>query len=184
MDLKVYGARGELTKAILNNNGYDVLGVGDLGLLARGVLGVSDEFEKVHEVSFIPHHSKFDLYNEKISEDDGFNLIDMRTYDYAYVLNEIAKSKLVISESLHGLIFADSLRVPNVWFKRKDLHVGGAFKFKDYFSTVGRSSHKNVDKLSDVARCNIFDDWYSVDQGVKDTQEWLDRFVEENGTDE
>ena len=47
-----------------------------------------------------------------------------------------------MSQSLHGLIFADSLLIPNVWLDFGSIHIGGQFKFYDYFSTVGRPCYK------------------------------------------
>lgn len=52
------------------------------------------------------------------------------------LLREIAASEAVLSTSLHGLIFADALQVPNRWVELPGL-VGGRFKFADYYSVFG-----------------------------------------------
>jgi hypothetical protein len=43
----------------------------------------------------------------------------------------------VISSSLHGLIVADSLGIPNVWLRLSPDVLGGDYKFKDYYSVFG-----------------------------------------------
>ena len=48
---------------------------------------------------------------------------------------------LVLSSALHGIIFADALRVPSVWLHSP--HASGGltsqppFKYRDYFESVG-----------------------------------------------
>lgn len=41
--------------------------------------------------------------------------------------------KYIISSSLHGLICADSICIPNRWIKLSEL-LGSDFKFHDYYS--------------------------------------------------
>lgn len=52
------------------------------------------------------------------------------------VIEEIASCDVVFSQSLHGLIVADALGIPNVWVAPADSMTGGRFKFDDYFSTL------------------------------------------------
>jgi hypothetical protein len=43
----------------------------------------------------------------------------------------------VLSSSLHGLIAADALGVPNAWIGLSDALRGGDFKFRDYYGVFG-----------------------------------------------
>jgi len=71
-----------------------------------------DPAEKRFEVSFVPHHgSLFHGDWEEICKRTGINLIDPRS-DSRQVIDLINKSRLVLAESMHGAIVADSLRVP------------------------------------------------------------------------
>ena len=54
------------------------------------------------------------------------------------VVREIASCRRIASQSLHGLIVADALEVPNVWLAPSETMAGGRFKFDDYFSTLDR----------------------------------------------
>ena len=54
------------------------------------------------------------------------------------VIEEIASCEVVVSQSLHGLVVADALGIPNVWIAPSAGMAGGRFKFDDYFSTLDR----------------------------------------------
>jgi len=56
----------------------------------------------------------------------------------ARVAAEIASCQFLASSSLHGLVVADAIGVPNVWFRESLEVVGGSYKFDDYGSSVGR----------------------------------------------
>ena len=55
---------------------------------------------------------------------------------------------LVLSSALHGIIFADALRVPSVWLHSP--HASGGltsqppFKYRDYFESVGDGDGRPV----------------------------------------
>jgi len=68
--------------------------------------------DKEFEVSFIPHHSSL-FYGDwdEVCEHAKINLIDPRL-DGRRVIDAISKSEVVLAESMHGAIVADSLRVP------------------------------------------------------------------------
>src|SRR5699024_8231752 len=70
--------------------------------------------------------------------------LDIRTRDLDGFIGEMLSCDVVISQSLHGLIFADAMNIPNVWMELGPIHSGGAFKFYDYFSTVGREFYKKI----------------------------------------
>jgi hypothetical protein len=52
------------------------------------------------------------------------------------VINDIAHCSRIYSQSLHGLIVADALDVPNIWIAPGRAMLGARFKFDDYFSTL------------------------------------------------
>ena len=63
------------------------------------------------------------------------------------VVNAISRCNYVISSSLHGLIVADSLKIPNLWVKSSDSIIGGEFKYHDYYSCF------NVERRPRVLGC-------------------------------
>jgi len=53
------------------------------------------------------------------------------------VFADIDKCESILSSSLHGLVTADSLGIPNAWILLSDKVVGKGFKFADYNSAFG-----------------------------------------------
>lgn len=60
--------------------------------------------------------------------------IDVRNHPRD-VVHEISGCVRILSSSLHGLVVADSLGIPNRWIIISDSVIGGAFKFEDYYSS-------------------------------------------------
>ncbi|RGY81624.1 hypothetical protein DXA18_05515 [Dorea sp. AM58-8] len=57
--------------------------------------------------------------------------------DPLQVVKEIAECRYIISSSLHGLIVADSLGIPNMYLVFGDRLLGDGYKFEDYYSAYG-----------------------------------------------
>ena len=95
-----------------------------------------ENLQKKYEISLITHFSDDSLY-------DNYNRINMSTTDYKFVINEIVKSKLVISSSLHGIILAETYGIPAIL-----LNSGGdLFKYMDWYESTGRNDVKVVDNI-------------------------------------
>jgi hypothetical protein len=152
--------RGYLTKNILGNQVDPELAVGDPGIVLSDIVS-RDITEKRYKYGIIPHigsygrqgfFENFDNLNNKI-------FIDFRTNDVDGVVEKMRQCEIIISQSLHGLIFSDSLGLPNVWLDTGDLHAGGCFKFYDYFSTINRPFYKKcaaIDIHENYIENNLF----------------------------
>lgn len=53
--------------------------------------------------------------------------ISAATNDFESVIQKIAECEVLLSYSLHGLIVADALQIPNEWIQG-NIHIAGAFK--------------------------------------------------------
>lgn len=85
----------------------------------------------------------YQLIDGEVSLYDNYNRINMSTTDYKFVINEIVKSKLVISSSLHGIILAETYGIPAIL-----LNSGGdLFKYMDWYESTGRNDVKVVDNI-------------------------------------
>ena len=106
--------------------------LGDPGLL---VSKLYTRNEASFMLGIIPHHSDFsnDLYTDLLDKIPGSKLIDVRN-DPKDVIQELACCKTIMSGSLHGLIVADSLKIPNQRFIINPPNDPSNFKFVDYYS--------------------------------------------------
>lgn len=121
--LDVRAVRGPLTRAVLIDRGYIVPEVyGDPAILMP--LIYNPTVEKKYPVSVITH------VNEETEIPKGnIHQIDIVTDDFKHFVEEIKASELVISSSLHGIIFAEVYGVKAVMLNpKKDL-----FKYFDYY---------------------------------------------------
>lgn len=85
------------------------------------------------DTGFIPHVRQ--IRSARGGLPAGMRLIDVGSDPWA-VIREIGHCRRIISQSLHGLIVADALGIPNLWLAPAANMTGGAFKFQDYFSTL------------------------------------------------
>lgn len=149
---KVLAVRGELTRQLLGLDAGTLLG--DPGLLSRNLL--ANTTAKRYAAGIIPHYvDKSDIRVDQWSRRFGSEvlIIDVARQPKA-VLADIASCGAVLSSSLHGLICADSLGVPNAWLSLSEHVIGEGFKFRDYASSTGRTLHPlfptGQERLSDL----------------------------------
>ncbi|MFD1333596.1 polysaccharide pyruvyl transferase family protein [Methylopila musalis] len=148
--------RGYLTKTMIETTNN--LGVGDPGILISELWPYQGG--KKHKLGIIPHWKQLENpFIRAFAEKIGGKIIDVTSPDIKGTIHEIASCERIVSSSLHGVIFADSYGVPNIWMKTKAIHGGRSWKFYDYFTSAGRSNFEQVDVLR---ASKIDDDLYSV----------------------
>lgn len=146
--LRFCAVRGLLTKRILNLN--TDIALGDPGLLAS--LVYPKRLIKSGSIIVIPHHSEIDLpifrnisYLKNVKIVSPLNEPDV-------VVKEISQACCVLSSSLHGLIVADSFRIPNARLILSNNLTGGDFKFEDYNSIFDREQLVyKINQYSDIS---------------------------------
>lgn len=136
-NLKVCALRGKKTQERLKEltgKWYDVP-LADAGLLIDSLY--SEHPEKKYKIGLIPHmwHQK-DTAVVEMQKLDGVHLIDIRQTPRK-VAEEIVQCETIVSTSLHGLIFADALHIPNMHMLGEKQLRGDNFKFEDYYSSYG-----------------------------------------------
>lgn len=137
--------RGPLTHSLIGFK--EGITYGDPGILASAVW--EGATEPTHAWGLIPHHSHLDRpWVQKFLENTPNSiLIDVRDKDIAGSIKKISSCEMIASTSLHGLVLADSYKIPNVWLWDGALHPGATYKFLDYFSGIER-------RTSDFVHCN------------------------------
>jgi len=139
--------RGPLTAMAA---GDDNLPQGDPGLLGPDVYNIVAAPDR-SGIGYIPHRSLWSQpdYIEKLQALPDAKLIDMRITDCRQVIEEMASCEIILSSSLHGLVVADALKIPNFWmsspFEARKL--GHAWKFMDYGYALGRMLPTEYDAM-------------------------------------
>lgn len=145
---KIYSVRGPKTRDALIQRGINCPeNYGDPALLLP-VFYSPPKTEKKHG-SVIVNMGTDPHMNQPLKElcqSIKLEIISMTEYDnWTDIIDKIANSEFVISESLHGLIVAETYGIPNVWVEFKDHSEGWDFKFQDYFMSIGKQ--KTIIKL-------------------------------------
>jgi pyruvyltransferase len=133
---RILAVRGELTRNKIGAPKDTILG--DPGLLVSRFL--SRRQKKDYKLGIVPHFiDKKDKRIDRICEKHNRDvlLIDIQRRPIE-VLQNIDKCEYILSSSLHGLVFADSLDIPNVWIVLSGRVSGEGFKFYDYNSALGK----------------------------------------------
>lgn len=132
LNANIIGLRGKYTKK--NLGVVESIVLGDPGLLADKLIEKERSIKK-NELGIIPHYSDANnsaIQKLKLKYGADIAVIDVRQQP-TEVLKEMDACKHIISSSLHGLICADALGIPNRWIKLSEL-LGNDFKFNDYYS--------------------------------------------------
>lgn len=142
-----HAVRGWLSAERLKKKGVEPPNVvGDPALLLPRFY-VPKKSEKRYSLGIIPHcfewNEPFFVEARKWS---NTLMIDI-TGNIEDVVNKINTCDRIISSSLHGIICADSYGIPSLWLHASDKPRGDGFKFRDYFTSVGRQAWNpiNVD---------------------------------------
>lgn len=134
----IYALRGHLSHSTLKKNGINSRDVplGDPGYVLPGLLGIKRSVIPRYKVGLVCHY--VDRYHpvllRMMTEPD---VIDLNVHAAPDVfLKNMAECEVVISTSLHGLVFAEALGIPSLWVKASEAIIGGEFKFQDWYSTT------------------------------------------------
>lgn len=140
-----HSVRGPKTRAHLNQLGIMVPeAYGDPGLLLPFLY--SPKINKKNKVGILPHYvdkSADVLKNYK--KTDGFKIIDIEAgKNYKKFLDDFLSCEIIVTSSLHGVIFAHAYGIPVLWVKFSENITGGNFKYQDYFTSVGKTISEPV----------------------------------------
>lgn len=140
--------RGKLTKKRLIDSGVNVGDVKfvDPGLMVSKIYNFCD-VKKKYKIGIIPHSIDEPEVRQKYG--DEYKIISMRTSDIQMVCRNIKECDIILSSSLHGIIFSHSLGVPAYHIEMKKLQEGDNFKFKDYYSCFDSNIHYETFKCDD-----------------------------------
>lgn len=146
-DVNFYAVRGRLSrdrceKAV--GHSLPSVALGDPGLLISRFfpdIRCSEEYD----VGVIVHMGDKDsAYLDNIRlKDKSVVFIDIQQPTKHFV-RQVAQCKFILSSAMHGLICADSLRIPNKHIVLGGDIRGGEYKFKDYYSVFSGFNYSPV----------------------------------------
>ncbi|MGA0838999.1 MAG: polysaccharide pyruvyl transferase family protein [Pseudomonadales bacterium] len=155
----IHATRGPLTARAL---GLDPASVplGDPGLLADQLMPVLRVQPRRRGTVVVPHYrDRGHPLLSTLAARPGLRVLDVFQPPLE-LLEAIRGADCVLSTSLHGLIAADALGVPNAWVTLGDQLRGGHFKFLDYYAAFGLVSEPKALSLDVVtARGDLIDAW-------------------------
>lgn len=139
--------RGPLSAAYLHNE-YKYITDAAYALRQLPNFGDIASAPKKYDISFIPYFQSLNYLNWKnICSELGINYISPHAeFGIDHILSEIASSKTIITEAMHGAILADIFRIP--WHRlvfSTPHNEGGMvseFKWNDWMNSVGL---RNID---------------------------------------
>jgi len=108
--------------------------IGDPGLLVSELSNLN-HVKKNYRIGIIPHHiEKNDAaYKNLLIKNSKIIDIEAPIDD---ILHSIAECDIIASASLHGLIAADSLGIPNGRIIASNKIIGGNYKYNDYYTSL------------------------------------------------
>lgn len=107
----------------------------DPAILLRRFFDVIPDKDRIHPVSFMPHHSSVaGGFWQKACHALNIHYIDPLGFDIESVVGQISASRLIIAEAMHGAIVADTFRVP--WIPVSSVTETNPFKWQDWCSTL------------------------------------------------
>jgi hypothetical protein len=152
-DSAFYALRGKKTRDFVKSLGVSLPDVplGDHGIFAREVCDLipEDKRQIKFRAAFVPHHGSIEhpLY-EAIRDNSEFAFIDILD-DSLLPLELTLQSEVVISQSLHGLIYAESLGKPSLWISDRSDEIW-RFKFDDWYSTTAEPQLEALPLTTDI----------------------------------
>lgn len=132
--------RGPRTAECIGPHSTNVFG--DPGILLPEIFTPVTQAED--KIVFIPHYVDFSIVKNALQKHHHIFkdslLVDVVNESFQSVVDKIGRAKLVVSSSLHGLIFAEAYQKPAAWLKVTDRIIGGNFKFNDYYEGTSRQN--------------------------------------------
>jgi hypothetical protein len=154
-DILVTAVRGPKTLKVLERAGWDTSNIKamfDPGVLLRHIYADRlaqydmNQNKRFGKIRIVPHF-KDDLVFKRQRPDLIKHFISADG-DPLRILESMLGADLVISSSLHGIIFAESLGIPAIWLDSPGGE--GHFKYLDYYEGTGRVGVQVVPTLSEA----------------------------------
>lgn len=131
---KLIALRGHLSKGKFTHDVGSPI-IGDAGLISDML--VKPSHNKKYALGLIPHYVDYD--DPEVKRMARLNNVCLLNIcgDYKELIEKASQCSNILASSLHGLILADSLKVPNRRIVVSNKIAGDGFKYLDYYSVFG-----------------------------------------------
>lgn len=169
-DIDIRAVRGPLTRNMVLEQGYNCPEIyGDPALLYPRFY--KPNIQKKYRFGIIPHYvDQNSKWLNQFLNNANVKIIDIKVPSDERFINkfvdEVNECEIILSSSLHGIIAADAYGIPSYWIELSNNVIGNGFKFRDYFSSVGRPNIEPfrpnyTDKIKDFSS-----DFYKYDINI------------------
>jgi pyruvyltransferase len=156
----IVSVRGPLTRAALLKQDIECPEqYGDPGVLADTLF--PDPVDITHKIGIIPHYVDVEHPWLLEAEADGALIISVES-DLQDYFQALKSCEIILSTTLHGLIFAHAFGRAALWIELSDKVIGDGFKFFDYYASLGLSGDQ-------VHRVPFKDGWTLPDLAARAT---------------
>lgn len=146
---KIVSVRGPKTREVLINRGISCpMEYGDMALLLPLYYKPKAPINKENPIIILNHGTNLDDVIEAVRDiQNKFDakIVSMSEYsNWTDIIDNIVNAKFVLSESLHGLIVAETYGIPCVWVELKKHSEYWNFKFEDFYESLGKVGEQSV----------------------------------------
>lgn len=136
--------RGPLTRHFLEKHSIPCNGLyGDPGILAPQLFPDTKQ-SSTYKIGIIPHYIDKDTdWVRQQAGDDSILIIDI-TSPLNVFFENLQSCDVILSSSLHGVIFAHTYGKKALWIELSDNVLGNGFKFFDYYLSIGISPEQVI----------------------------------------
>lgn len=155
--LRILSVRGPMTRQKFLDAGIHCPEIyGDMALLIRYVIPPPVHRNIRFKYGIIPHYvDKNTPFIKMIKNHPECTVIDIEQADKPEkFVKELNECSIILSSTLHGIIIADSYTIPAYHLLLSDTVIGGDWKFRDYYGSVGREYH-TVDMNQPLDNMNL-----------------------------
>jgi len=135
--LSFHAVRGPLTRKVVMKQGFKCPPVyGDPAILMPYIYKVPRE-EIQWKIGIIPHYVDKKHVAHLQYQHPDVRILDIQA-GIKDLMKAVAKCKVILSSSLHGVILAEAMGKKACYVQMDNKVVGGDFKFKDYYASTDR----------------------------------------------
>lgn len=155
---QIFGVRGPLTAAALKCPKQNLV-FGDGALLVGDLLPSECPMPK-YCLGVMPHYKDIHAVRRGLRLPTNVLFISVRSPPMV-ILNQMRSCACLVSSSLHGLIAADALGIPNRQFRvsTSGQILGGSFKYRDYYASLGLKQPPRVVRLKPTTNWRKLTKW-------------------------